>query len=266
MLIITTIILGLIQGLTEFIPISSSGHLIIAQTLLGIRSDHLFLEFINFGTLVALLVFFRRRIWGILVDIFKHRNYRLARNIIITSIPAGVIGLLSAKFIETNAFFGSIITVAVASAVVGTIMILVEKLPRAEPVKDGEHLTGWRALIIGLAQTVALIPGVSRSGATILSARFVGLKPAEAAEYSFLASIPVMLGVTAKTFLSDHAYLSAHLGTLALSNLVAFISGMVAIGFLMKYLQKHSLAIFGWYRVVLAAILVVVLLIQYVLN
>jgi len=256
------VILGLIQGLTEFIPISSSGHLIIAQTFMSGAADHLFLEFINFGTLLALLVFFRHRIWTILVDIFEHRNYRLARNIIITSIPAGIIGLASAKFIESHAFFGSLITVAVALFVVGVVMIIVEKLPRADEVKDGEHLSWVRALIIGLAQTVALIPGVSRSGATILSARFVGLKPAQAAEYSFLASIPVMLGVTAKTFISDHAYLSANLPTLALSNLIAFISGMIAIGFLMKYLQRHSLAIFGWYRVALALILVIVLLVQ----
>jgi len=256
------VILGLIQGLTEFIPISSSGHLIIAQTFMSGAADHLFLEFINFGTLLALLVFFRHRIWTILVDIFEHRNYRLARNIIITSIPAGIIGLASAKFIESHAFFGSLVTVAVALFVVGVVMIIVEKLPRAAEVKDGEHLSWGRALIIGLAQTVALIPGVSRSGATILSARFVGLKPAQAAEYSFLASIPVMLGVTAKTFISDHAYLSANLPTLALSNLIAFISGMIAIGFLMKYLQRHSLAIFGWYRVALALILVIVLLVQ----
>ena len=262
MQILDTIVLGLVQGLTEFIPVSSSGHLIIFQTFLSGASDHLFLEFINFGTLVALLVFFRHRIAKILVDIFKNHNYRLARNIIITSIPAGIIGLASAKFIESHAFFGSLVTVAVALFVVGVIMIVVEKLPRAADVKDGEHLTGWRALIIGLAQTIALIPGVSRSGATILSARFVGLKPAQAAEYSFLASIPVMLGVTAKTFLGDRTYLLDNLPTLALSNLIAFISGMVAIGFLMKYLQNHSLAIFGWYRVVLAAILVVVLLVQ----
>jgi undecaprenyl-diphosphatase len=263
MLIIQAIILGLIQGFTEFIPISSSGHLIIAQVFLSGASDHLFLEFINLGTLLALLVFFRRRIIAIIKDIFVHRKYRLARNIIITSIPAGIIGFASAKFIESNAFFGSLVTVAVTLFVVGMIMVLVEKLPRAAEVKDGEHLSGWRALIIGLAQTVALIPGVSRSGATILSARFLGLKPAEAAEYSFLASIPVMLGVTAKVFLSDHAYLSAHLGTLVLSNLVAFVAGMLAIGFLMRYLQRHSLAIFGWYRIGLAVVLGIILLIQY---
>lgn len=263
MLIIQAIILGLIQGLTEFIPVSSSGHLIIAQIFLSGASDHLFLEFINLGTFVALLVFFRHRIIDIVKDIFLHRKYRLARNIIITSIPAGIIGFASAKFIETNAFFGSIVTVAVASFVVGVIMVLVEKLPHTTPVKDGEHLSGWRAFIIGLAQTVALIPGVSRSGATILSARFLGLKPAEAAEYSFLAAIPVMLGVTAKTFLGNHAYLSAHLGMLVLSNFIAFVSGMLAIGFLMRYLQNHSLAIFGWYRIGLAIVLGIIILVQY---
>lgn len=257
-----SIILGLVQGLTEFIPVSSSGHLIIAQTFLSGASDHLFLEFINFGTLVALIVYFRQRIVRIASDIFVHRNYRLARNIIITSIPAGIIGLVTASFIESNAFFGSLVTVVVTLAVVGIIMIVVEKIPHASFVRDGQALSGWRALIVGLAQTAALVPGVSRSGATILASRFVGLKPEQAAEYSFLASIPVMLGVTAKTFIGDRQYLMTHLATLALSNFVAFVSGMLAIGFLMRYLQRHSLAVFGWYRVGLALALTLFLLVQ----
>jgi undecaprenyl-diphosphatase len=257
------IILGLIQGLTEFIPISSSGHLVIAQTFLSGASDHLFLEFINIGTLLALLVFFRRRIIGIIRDIFVNKKYTLALNIIITSVPAGIVGYVLADFIQsTPSFFGSAVVVAVTLAVVGVVMIVLEKLPHASPVKDGESLSPVRAFIIGVAQMIALIPGVSRSGATIIAGRLSGLKPAEAAEYSFLASLPIMIGVTLKIFVTDSDYLMANLPTLIVSNAFAFISGLIAVGFLLRYLAKHSLAVFGWYRVGLAAVLTVILLVQ----
>jgi len=257
------IILGLIQGLTEFIPISSSGHLVIAQTFLSGASNHLLLEFINIGTMLALFVFFRKRIIGILKDIFVRKKYKLARNIIITSIPAGVVGFLLADFIEaTPVFFGSAVVVAITLFVVGVVMVVVEKLPHASPVKDGESLSPLRALGVGFAQMMALIPGVSRSGSTILAGRFLGLKPAEAAEYSFLASLPIMMGVTIKIFLTDSAYLFDNLPVLVVSNLFAFISGLLAVGFLMRYLAKHSLAVFGWYRIGLAIVLSIILLVQ----
>ena len=256
------IILGLIQGLTEFIPISSSGHLVIAQTFLSGASNHLFLEFVNIGTLLALLVFFRRKIWGIVIDIFVHRKFRLARNILITSIPAGAVGFIFAGFIQATPFFASATVVAVTLAVVGIIMVIEKKLPHASAVQDGEHLSVWRSLVIGGAQMVALIPGVSRSGATILAGRFSGLKADEAAEYSFLASIPIMLGVTLKIFITDYEYLSANMGTLIVSNLFALISGLIAVGFLMRYLSKHSLVVFGWYRIGLALVLATILLVQ----
>jgi len=259
---IESIILGLIQGLTEFIPISSSGHLVIAQTFLSGAGDHLFLEFINIGTMLALFVFFRKRIWGILIDIFKYRNFRLARNILLTAIPAGLVGFVLAGFIEHTPFFTSAVVVVFTLAIVGFVMVILEKLPKLSPLKDGEKLPWWRALVIGGAQVLALIPGTSRSGSTIIAGRFMGLSPAAAAEYSFLASLPIMVGVTLKVLLTDFDYLATHLGTLAISNLAAFISGLFAVGFLMKFLSKHSLAVFGWYRIGLAAVLAVVLLIQ----
>lgn len=259
---IEAVILGLIQGLTEFIPISSSGHLVIAQTFLSGASDHLFLEFINIGTMLALFVFFRKRIWEIIQDVFVRRNYRLARNIIITAVPAGLVGFMLSDFISSNIFFASAVVVVFTLAIVGVVMILVEKLPKLSPVKDGERLGWGRALVIGVAQTIALIPGVSRSGSTILAGRFMGLSPAAAAEYSFLASLPIMMGVTAKVLFGDFDYLAAHAGTLFVSNLAAFISGLFAVGFLMRYLSKHSLAIFGWYRIGLALVVAVILLVQ----
>jgi undecaprenyl-diphosphatase len=256
------LILGIIQGLTEFIPISSSGHLVVAQTFLSGASDHLFLEFINIGTMLALFVFFRKRIWGILRDILVNKKYRLAINILITILPAGLLGFFLADFISTTPFFSSAVVVVYTLAIVGVIMVIVEKLPKLSPIKDGETLTKPRALVIGLAQAVALIPGVSRSGSTILAGRFMGLKPAEAAEYSFLASLPIMMGVTLKVLVGDSDYLIANAPTLLLSNLAAFVAGLFAVGFLMQYLSKHSLAIFGWYRIVLAVVLAVVLSLQ----
>lgn len=263
MFILEAIVLGLIQGLTEFIPISSSGHLVIAQTFMSGASEHLFLEFVNIGTMLALFVFFRKRIAKILVDIFKNKNFKLARNILLTSIPAGIVGFVLADFIgATPQFFGNAWVVAVTLTLIGIVMVVVEKLPHASDVKDGEHLSPLRALGIGFAQMVALIPGVSRSGSTILAGRFLGLKPAEAAEYSFLASLPIMVGVTIKVLVTDSDFLMNNLGVLAISNAFAFISGLLAVGFLMRYLAKHSLAVFGWYRIALAGVLVVVLLVQ----
>lgn len=262
--VLETIALGLTQGLTEFIPVSSSGHLVVMQEIFSGASDHLFLEFVNIGTLLALLVYFRKRIATILGDVFVNKNYKLARNIIITSVPAGFVGYMLADFIARSSFFGSMLTVTVTLAAVGVLMIVLEKLPKASVVENGEGLTPLRALAVGGAQMLALIPGVSRSGSTIIAGRLMGLNSSQAAEYSFLASLPIMLGVTLKVFIKegDRAYFVEHLPMLLLSNAVAFISGLLAVGFLMRYLAKHNLAVFGWYRIGLAAVLAMVLLVQ----
>lgn len=263
MTIIESIVLGAVQGLTEFIPVSSSGHLVIAQYLFGGASDHKFLEFINIGTLAALLVYFRRRIFGILADIFRDRKYRLAVNILLTAVPAGLIGFVLSDFIDRSPFFGSLMTVTVTLGLVGLVMVILEKLPKARPVPTLDDLKPGKALAIGLAQTLALIPGVSRSGSTIIAGRLGGLTARDAAEYSFLASLPIMVGVTLKLFASsaDRHYLTDNLGTLALGNLVAFVTGIAAVGFLLKYLSRHGLALFGWYRVGLAVLLATVLIV-----
>lgn len=264
MSILEAIILGLIQGFTEFIPISSSGHLVIAQYFMSGASEHLFIEWINIGTVLALIIFFRHRIWQALKDIFQGKDYRLARNVLLAMLPAGVVGFFLADFIETNAFFGSIWTVAVTLSVVGVLLVVLEKLPKMSEVKDSSDLPGSRAFAIGAAQVLALIPGTSRSGSTIVAGRLMGLTRAKAAEFSFLVSIPIMLGVIAKLCIksADRAYLIDNALPLFFGNLAALISGLLAVGFLMRFLERHSLAIFGWYRIALAGVLVIVLLLQ----
>jgi undecaprenyl-diphosphatase len=260
--LLEVVVLGLIQGLTEFIPVSSSGHLVIAQELLGYESDHLLLEAINIGTFLALIVYFWPRIIKIIRDVTVRRNYRLARNILLTSIPAGAVGYLMADVIAGTAFFGSLTVVMITLAVVGGLMVVLEKLPKLSATKDGESLSAPRALGIGLVQMVALVPGVSRSGSTIIAGRLVGLSAKAAAEYSFLASLPIMAGVTLKVFVDNGDYLAANATNLIVGNAVAFVSGIAAVHFLLSYLSRHGLAVFGWYRLVLAAIIGLWLLVQ----
>lgn len=262
--IFEAIILGLIQGLTEFIPISSSGHLVLAQNFFSGSSQHLFLQWINIGTVLALIIFFRRRIWNILQGIVVKRDYRLARNIIIAMIPAGLIGFTLADFIEHNAFFVSEWTVVVMLFTVGIVMVVLERLPKASPIEDEAKLPAWRALTIGLAQAAALIPGTSRSGSTIIAGRLMGLNAARAAEFSFLVSIPIMLGVLLKVVVkaADRAYFIDNAAAIIVGNIFALISGLLAVGFLMRYLERHGLELFGWYRIVLAAIIALILVVN----
>ena len=257
--ILESTVLGLVQGITEFIPVSSSGHLEITQRILGAggRAEdfHFFLELINFGTLFALLFYYRQTIWEILQRVFVKKDYKLALNILITSIPAGIIGLVLSKVIEKLPFFSSLTTIGFAMGFVGLIMIFVNKLPHLSKLKDENELTPGRALVIGLAQTFALIPGVSRSGSTIITGRVMGLDSKSAAKYSFLASLPIMIAVCGKSLLSSssRAYITSNLGMLLLSNLVAFISGLIALQIVMKYFKKeNSIPSFGVYRVILS--------------
>lgn len=257
--ILESTVLGLVQGITEFIPVSSSGHLEITQRILGAggRAEdfHFFLELINFGTLFALLFYYRQTIWEILQRVFVKKDYKLALNILITSIPAGIIGLVLSKVIEKLPFFSSLTTIGFAMGFVGLIMIFVNKLPHLSKLKDENELTPGRALAIGLAQTFALVPGVSRSGSTIITGRVMGLDSKSAAKYSFLASLPIMIAVCGKSLLSSSSrvYIASNLGMLLLSNLVAFVSGLIALQIVMKYFKKeNSIPSFGVYRVILS--------------
>ncbi len=262
-----SLILGLTQGITEFIPVSSSGHLEIVESLISGRGDdfHLFLEFINFGTLIALLIFYRKKIWRIVIDVFKNKNYKMLVNLLLTSIPAGIAGLLLSDIIDSVPFFSSIFTIAVAIGVIGVLMIIIDKLPKMPSLKDEDELPHQRAFLIGCAQIVALIPGASRSGSTIVAGELVGLDSRSSANYSFLASIPIMCGVCFRTLISStaRAYFAANAGALVFSNIVAFVSGLLALQFVMKFLKKPgALQKFGIYRVILALVVLIVALIQ----
>ena len=258
------IILGVVQGLTEFIPVSSSGHLVLTQWLFSRSVDHLYIQALDFGTTIALIIYFWPKLRELFQRIFYHHDYRLARNIIITCIPAGLTGLMLADYIQASTVLLHPFVVALMLAAVGFLMIISDKLPTKSKKATGSDLSPRRAAVIGFAQMFALIPGVSRSGSTIIASRVMGLNSRAAAEYSFMVAIRIMLGLLAKLLIkpSDRLYLAQNSDVVIIGNIAAFFSAIVAIHFVLSYLSKHGLALFGWYRVILALIVMAVLLIQ----
>lgn len=255
------IILGIVQGLTEFIPVSSSGHLVLAQYALGLQASHAFEVVINLGTFLALLIYFRQRLWGLARRILIERDYRLARNILLTALPVGALGFLFGDFLD-HPILQSAWVVAFMLIAVGIVMILLEKLPRASKLQNADELTTKRAGFIGVAQCLALIPGTSRSASTMIAGRIAGLTYKQAAEYSFLVSIPVMAGVVLQSFLGSEyrEFIANHFTVWAVSNLAALISGVLAVSFMLRFLTRGNFALFGYYRIGLAVVVIMVML------
>jgi len=259
MTIFQALILGALQGLTEFIPVSSSGHLVLAQSFMGLPHSSAFDALVNLGTFLALLVYFHKRIWGVLLKIFRDKDIRLARNLLISAIPVGVAGFLLADFFE-----GSLIqnptVVVIMIVLVGILMIVLDKLPRLSSVEILDKLPTKRAWIIGLAQVISLVPGTSRSASTMIAGRLMGMTYRQAAEYSFLLSIPVMAAVITKSMLLDSesiAFINSNFGAWIASNIAAFICGLFAVSFMLRFLAKGNFKIFGYYRIGLAAVIVI---------
>jgi len=263
MSIINAIILGLVQGLTEFLPVSSSGHLVIFSHILDAGNAFTFDVLLNFGSLLALIIYYRVRIWSIIVRIFSGKEWVLAAKVIVATIPAIILGLaLNSQIEQLN---GMIWVVVATLALIGIPMIVMGQANDNADNREIEQSVGWRsALKIGIAQTVSLIPGVSRSGITILTGLRNNLSAERAAEFSFLMAIPIIAGASFKTLVSSEGidFVKNNLAAFAIGNIVCFISGILAINFMIKLIAKRGLKDFGWYRVILAATLTVLLLLK----
>jgi undecaprenyl-diphosphatase len=257
---------GILQGLTEFLPVSSSGHLVLVPWLLrrdapGFSFDVL----VHLATLLAVLVYFRAEflmlIRGVIHLVARRRvdtpEARLAWLVIISSIPAILVALVFQSYIEQ--VFGSPLLVAVALLVTGTILYLAERRTGTRAVDD---LTPRDAGLIGLAQAVALIPGISRSGATMAAGMGRDLARPEAARYAFVMSIPVIFGAAAKELLDLVGGPGIAPGPLAIGMLAAFVSGYIAITLLFRHVQRHSLRVFSVYCWALGMLSLVVYLVR----
>ncbi len=267
--IVQALIMGVVQGLTEFLPISSSGHLIIVPFLFGWTDPFItslaFSVMLHIGTLAALLVYFRAD-WVRLVPAglaaIRDRSFRadpdrrLAWLLVAATIPAAIAGLLLSDVIETA--FRDIGLVAFTLIVGAVILWLADRWGgRSKGVGD---VTFPVAIGIGVAQALALIPGISRSGISISASRLAGLDREAAARFSFLMATPITAGAAlfeTRKLMAGETGVEVSLGPLVVGMIAAFVSGMIAIGFLLRYLRTRSLDIFVAYRLVLAAVVVI---------
>ncbi|MBM3220315.1 MAG: undecaprenyl-diphosphatase UppP [Candidatus Rokubacteria bacterium] len=247
------VILGVVQGLTEFLPISSSGHLILVPHVFGWRDQGLAFDAVtHIGTLAALVAYFR----GELLDLARGAlSRRVALILIVATIPAGVVGLLFGKAIETG--LRSPLLIAATTAFWGVVMWLADRRTSAKPDGNGDPLerVGWgRGVTVGVAQAIALIPGTSRSGITITAGLFTGLDRATAARFSFLLGIPITAAAGGYKLLQllNTGLPAGESGPLVAGVLAAFVSGWFAVWFLVGYLRRRSLTPFVIYRLLLA--------------
>lgn len=258
--IIEAIILGLIQGLTEFIPVSSSGHLVIAHHVLGITETGLGFDVaLNIGTLLALGLYFYKDIWMLINGILgRNEHKKLAWLIAGATIPVVIAGMLLQDMAETS--FRSVTLVAANLIGVALIMLAAERYAKKHYKHPSEltEITPKQAALVGLAQAAALVPGVSRSGATITAGIFAGIDRVTATRFSFLLAIPAIGGAVVKVMIDGAAgELMKSPAIFIVGIVTAFLSGLVAIKFLLGYLAKHDLSVFAYYRIALGAVLLV---------
>src|SRR5450631_1092162 len=259
--LLTAAILGVVEGLTEFLPVSSTGHLIVAGSLLGYTGDKakLFEIVIQAGAILAVCWEYRAKLYAVAGGIFSDRSaQRFVLNLFVAFLPAAVLGLAFSKVIKANLFA----PVPVASAfIVGALVILwAERRQRRNPATvriDSVDAMRWTdALKIGFAQALALIPGTSRSGATIIGGMLFGLSRKAATEFSFFLAIPTLFAATGYEFVKNRALLAGgDLSMIAVGFAVAFVSAFFVVRWLLRYVAHHDFVPFAWYRIAFGVVI-----------
>jgi undecaprenyl-diphosphatase len=253
-------VLGLVEGATEFIPVSSTGHLIVVGDWFHLVDERAktFEIFIQLGAILAIVWLYRRRLSHVLVSTGRDASARrLAVNLLIAFLPAAVIGFLAHGWIKAQLFNPTV--VAVALVVGGVLILLIERWSPAVTVNDVNDVPHRTALGIGLAQVLSLVPGTSRSGATILGGYALGLSRVAATEFSFFLAVPVMLAATIYDLLKSWSSLApTDAPMFAIGFAVSFLSALVVVQALLRYVSAHSFAVFAWYRIGFGVLLLLV--------
>ncbi len=260
-LLIKAALMGIVEGLTEFLPISSTGHLILAGTLLGIHDEKakVFEIAIQTGAILAVILVYWQKLRATLVALPSSRQAQLfSLNVFIAFVPAVVLGLLFGKLIQARLFNAEV--VATTFIIGGFIILWAEKRQaRAETaprILDVDQMDWRDALKVGLVQCLAMIPGTSRSGATIIGGMLLGLSRKTATDFSFYLAIPTLVGAGAYSLYKDRALLSVDdVPMFAVGLLFAFISAWLCIRWLLRYVASHSFVPFAWYRIAFGALI-----------
>jgi len=253
------IVLGIVEGLTEFLPISSTGHLILAGSLLHFNDEkaQVFEVVIQTGAVLAVVWEYRARFARVVTGLFGDaKAQRFAINLLVAFLPAALLGFLFGKLIKRVLF--KPVPVALAFIVGALIILWAERRKHTVRVEDVDQMTPLDALKVGFAQTLALIPGTSRSGATIIGGLFCGLSRKAAAEFSFFLAVPTLMAAGAyDAFKSRHLFTAADAPIFALGSLCAFTSAFLCVRWLLRYVSRHDFSLFAWYRIVFGVIVLV---------
>ena len=263
--LLKVVVIGIIQGITEWLPISSTGHMILAEELLKLNVSDEFMEMfrvvIQFGSILAVVVLYFKKLNPFApskTQAEKRDTWTLWFKVLVGIIPAGVVGVLLDDWLDEHLY--NYVTVAAALIVYGILFIVIEKRNknRSLPTKTLSELTYKKSLAIGAFQMLSLIPGTSRSGSTIIGASILGCERPVAAEFSFFMAIPVMLGASLlKLVKFGFDFTSTELIVMAVGVVTAFVVSIAAIKFLMDYIRKRDFSVFGWYRIVLGIIVLI---------
>jgi undecaprenyl-diphosphatase len=250
-ILVKALLLGVVEGLTEFLPISSTGHLIIASDLLGFTGDkaNTFDIVIQLAAILAVCWFYRRRLMNVARGLPSDvQARRFVVNLAIAFIPAAVLGFLFHDFIKEHLFTPPIVAVALIGG--GIVILLIERLKHHVRVEEVDTMDWRDALKVGMAQSLALIPGVSRSGATIMGGIVFGLSRRAATEFSFFLAIPIMFAATGFDLLKSWDVLHpADLPVFVAGFVAAFLSALAAVKFLLHFIAHHGFTAFAWYRI-----------------
>lgn len=250
------IILAIIEGLTEFLPVSSTGHMIIGSALMGLESSafvKLFTIVIQLGTILSVLVLYWKRFF---------RSMDFYYKLVVAAIPASILGLLLNDFIDS--LLESPLTVAVMLVIGGVLLLFVDKWFNKPTMDSSDDISYKQALVIGFYQCLALIPGTSRSASTIVGGMAEKLTRKAAAEFSFFLAIPMMLGASIvklyKFFKEGHVFTGDEINLLIIGNVVGFVVAIVAIKTFIDVLTRYGFKVFGWYRIVIGLVIIAMLM------
>jgi undecaprenyl-diphosphatase len=258
--LIKAAIMGIVEGLTEFLPISSTGHLILAGALLGLDDEKakVFDIAIQTGAIVAVILVYWQRLREVVITLpTQERSRRFALNVAIAFLPAVLLGLLLGKAIKAHLFTPQVVA---STFIIGGLLILWAerwhaRTPDAVRVTSVDDMSALDALKVGLVQCLAMIPGTSRSGATIIGGMFLGLSRRTATDFSFYLAIPTLIGAGVYSLYKERALLSlADLPMFVVGLLFAFFSAWLCIRWLLRYVATHSFVPFAWYRIVFGAV------------
>ncbi len=249
------VILGIVEGLTEFIPVSSTAHLIIARDLLGLGGDwDSFIVLIQLGAILAVVAAYLGRFWTIAKGLpTLPTSRRFVISVAVAFLPAALVGVLLHDFIKAVLFESPKLIFAFL-LIGGVLLLFMDRLGRGGAIKDATALPLPRALGIGVVQCLSMIPGVSRSGATIVGGLLLGLDKRAAAEFSFFLAIPTMAGAFAYDLYKSGAELSGHqFGLIAVGFVTAFVSGLFVVRTMLDFVGRHGFGVFAWWRIALGA-------------